>query len=349
MGLTPHELKVFEDAVVNAKRPVIFYDDDADGLCSYLLCQRRRGEAIGVRVHGTSIVTLDFARKVEENLPDVVIILDKPQVEQAFIDAIDVPIFWLDHHEPQKPSGKHVTYLNPRVHEDADNRSTTYWVYRALGRKEDLWVAAVGSISDWQITDVAEEFWNEYPDLLKAVKTPPEAIYQEPFETLIRMFQFNLKGDNADVRTAVKILGRVESPYELLNKTTPRAKLVAKRYAMVQKEYDKLLAAAKKSVNDSPILFHLYPTLEISLVSEVSNQLLYEYPDKIIFICRVHNGEYKLSIRSANREIASAVKHAMQSTGARGNAGGHSHACGGRIVEDDFPKFFEAFKAAIGL
>lgn len=349
MAIPAAELKDFRKRILEAKRPLFFYDDDADGLSSYLLCHHARGEpALGIRVHSSAMLTADYLRKVEENLPDLVVVLDKPYVEQEFIDQVKVPILWLDHHEVQKPQGDHVFYYNPRRKDDADNRSTTYWAWKALGRPQDLWIAAVGNISDWQVTDVAEAFCKQYPELLPPVKAAPEALFGDhEFGRLTRIIQFNLKGDSSDVRTAIKILSRIESPQELLDHTSPRAKLLYKRYQTVEKQYQKMLSEARKSAGESKLLYHLYQKLETSLLSEVSNQLVFEYPQKIIFVAREHNNEVKLSIRSATVPVVEAVKKAME--GVRGNAGGHTHACGGNIKADDFPRFFETFKKELQL
>ncbi len=340
MAIPPEQLQHFKATVLGAKRPLIFYDDDADGLCSYLLCLRARGgEGIGARAQHTVPLEMGL-RKIEENAPDLVVILDCATVDTQFLDRCPVPILWLDHHEPQKAKHAQLTYLNPRLSDDTDNRSTTHWVWHALGREEDLWIAGIGSISDWQLTDVAHAFWNKYPDILQPVETPPQAMFgAHPFAELLRIVQFNLKGDSTDVRTSTKIFTRIESPHELLQHSTPRAKLLYKRYQIVDKEYQKLLRQARAGVVEgSKVLYALFSQVEISLLSEVSNCMLYEHPDKLIFLARAHNGDVKLSLRGEHWDIAAAVKAAMQE-GIRGNAGGHMHACGGNIKGEDFPRF----------
>jgi single-stranded DNA-specific DHH superfamily exonuclease len=275
------------------------------------------------------------------------VILDKPYVDAAFFEGVSCPVLWLDHHEPQKIPSTNVTYFNPRVADDADNRCTTHWVYHALGKQEDLWIAAVGCIGDWQITDIAQAFHQIDPELLPAVATAPQALFDTPFGELARVFQFNLKGDARDVRTAIKIFTRIETHTELLEHKTSRAKLIWKRYEKINREYHRLLAQVRASANESTILFHVFEDLPISLISELSNQMIHEYPQKIIFLARRHGGDHKLSIRSATIPVAPAVKKAMERSGARGNAGGHTHACGGKIADDDFPKFYDAFLAAL--
>jgi single-stranded DNA-specific DHH superfamily exonuclease len=350
MGIPQEQLDDFRQRVLASKRPLFFYDDDADGLCSYLLCfHAREGQALGIRVHSSAALTADYARKIEENQPDLVVVLDKPYIEQQFLEQVNVPLLWLDHHEAQKKLPANVTYYNPRVGDDADNRSTTYWVWKALGRPQDLWIAAVGNISDWQITSVAEEFWKQHPEILSPVGSAPEALFSDKhkFGTLARIVQFNLKGDSAEVRTAIKILSRIESPNELLEHTSPRAKLLFKRYQNVERQYQKMLQEARRSAGAGRLLHHVYGHLETSLLSEVSNQLIYEYPEKIVFIAREHNGEIKLSIRSATVPVVEAVRSALD--GLRGNAGGHTHACGGNLKAEDFPVFFRRFSEKMGL
>ena len=356
MAIPLEQLALFRERVLAAKRVIIFYDDDGDGLSSYLLCYRARGgdngSTIGVRVHASASVPTDFAlRKIEENGGDLVVILDKPYVEQSLLESCPLPILWLDHHEPQTKavaSAKDTLYLNPRIESDADNRCTTYWVWHALGKPEDLWIAAIGSISDWQMTDIADAFRAKHPELLGDAQEAPQALFDQPFGTLAALMQFNLKGESGEVRAAIKVLGRIESLEELTGRVTSRSKLLWKRYEAMHREYDKLLSAAKRSVTDDPVLFHVFRDVEISFTGELSNRLLHDHPDKIIFLARDESGDVKLSVRSVHVPVAPAVKQALATSGARGNAGGHANACGGKITSEDFPKFYEEFRRAMG-
>jgi single-stranded DNA-specific DHH superfamily exonuclease len=348
MAIPDEELHKFKERVLAAKRPLFFYDDDCDGLCSFLTCVHSRGDGVGVRMQNSATVTPEFLRKVDENLPDLIVVLDKPYIDQQFIDGTSIPILWLDHHAVQHPKGDNITYLNPRQYNDLDNRCTTYWVYKALGNPKYLWLAAVGSVADWQLNEYVTDFQRQKPELLTTMESPSHALFSEPFGTLCKMIYFNLKGDAGEVRTAIKILTRIETPEELLAHTSPRAKLLHKRFEVVNKQYERLLRAAKAHISEDPILYHIFPHMEISLISELSNQLLHEYPDKIIFVGREHNGETKFSIRGSQADIASAVKAAM-ATGIRGNSGGHTHACGGNIPSEDFHRFVTAFKANLKL
>jgi len=356
MAIPSEQLAEFKERVLAAKRAIVFYDDDGDGLSSYLLLYRARGgdngSTIGVRVHASAMVPAEFAlRKIEENGGDLVVVLDKPYVEQTLLETCPLPILWLDHHEPQTTqvaAAKETTYLNPRITDDKDNRCTTHWVWHALGRPEDLWIAAIGSISDWQMTDIADAFRAQHPELLGDAKDAPHALFNQPFGTLAALMQFNLKGESGEVRAAIKTFGRIESLEELIERTSSRSKLLWKRYEAMNREYEKLLSAAKRSVTDDPVLFHVFKDVEVSFTGELSNRLLHDHPDKIIFLARDENGDVKLSIRSVGTPVAPAVKQALAASGARGNAGGHANACGGKINSEDFPRFYEEFRRAMG-
>lgn len=356
MAIPPDQLEAFKDRVLAAKRAIVFYDDDGDGLSSYLLLYRARGgdngSTIGIRVHASAIVPTEFAiRKIEENGGDLVVILDKPGVEQALLETCPLPILWLDHHEPQTKAvagAKETTYLNPRVGDDKDNRCTTYWVWHALGREQDLWLAALGSISDWQMTDIADAFRVQHPELLGDATDAPHALFDQPFGTLAALLQFNLKGESGEVRAAIKTLGRIESLEELIERKTARSKLLWKRYEAMRYEYDKLLAQILRSLTEDPVLFHMFKDVETSFTGELSNRLLHEHPDKITFLARDESGDVKFSVRSASTPIVAALKKALEASGARGNTGGHSLACGGKINSEDFPKFYEEFRRAMG-
>ena len=102
----------------DSSNPLFFYDDDPDGLVSYLLLKRKykKGTGIIIRVRGMHGVDEDelYLRKIEENHPDVVVFLDKPTLNQEIFDKIDVKTkIWIDHHEPVKV--KNVIYYNPML------------------------------------------------------------------------------------------------------------------------------------------------------------------------------------------------------------------------------------------
>lgn len=339
MALTNEEIEYVRKEFNNSSNPLIFFDDDPDGLASFLLFYRSKHEGHGVIIKSTPELGVDFAKKVEEYSPDLVIILDKPMVSQDFIDACKgVKIIWIDHHAPQRRYN--IKYFNPRIHDDKDNRPTSYWAYKIMG--EDLWIAMAGIVGDWALPDdVTLEFKERYPELLKEeVTLPQEALFNSYIGKLSRIFSFLLKGKTSEISRAIKILTRIDSTDEILHQTSSRGKLLYKKYKEMEDEYQKLLTSV--DTTDPKLIFFIYEESKISFTADLSNELLYKYPERMIIIGREKGDEVKLSFRSSKLALPPLLEKAI--VGINGYAGGHTHACGGCIKKTDFPKFIENLK-----
>jgi len=346
MALTPDEIKELKDAIDAAARPLVFFDDDCDGTTSFIQFYRYKQDGKGVAVKAAPMVDKKYARKVEEYGPDLVLILDKPMVDEEFFNLVRTPIIWLDHHKPQDVARwKHVKYYNPRLHDDKDNLPTTYWMHRVTGGP--LWIATVGAIADWHLPDYLPAFKEKYPDLLPSEYKQVEDLLFKPDSKvgrLARIISFNLKGTAAETMKSVLVLTRVESPYEILNQTTPRGKFLYKKYAHLASKYETLLHRAQGAVmpGDNVLLF-IYEDDSMSLTSDLSNELLYQFPEHLIVTARKHGGEYKYSLRSARKyEIPPILGKALQ--GVDGYGGGHTYACGASVKEKDNEKFLNTIR-----
>jgi single-stranded DNA-specific DHH superfamily exonuclease len=342
MSLTNDEIVYIRNELVNSARPLIFFDDDPDGLSSFLLFYRLKNEGKGIVIKSTPEVSGEYAKKVEEYQPDVVFILDKPLVSQDFFDACKgKKVIWLDHHAPQKMHG--VKYFNPRIHDDDDNRPTSYWAYRIV--LQDLWIAMAGIVGDWALPDDAtKKLRLEYPDLLSdSIIKPQDALFNSKIGHISRIFSFLLKGKTTEVLKAIKILTRIENPKELLEHNTPRSSLLYKKYQHMDDEYQKLLKSV--NTNDKKIIIFTYEENKMSFTADLSNELLYKYPEKLIIIGRGKNDELKLSMRSSLLVLPPMIEKAL--VGIEGYGGGHAHACGGAVKKKDFQKFLEQLKAQI--
>ncbi len=340
MSLTNDEIEYIRNELLNSTRPLIFFDDDPDGLSSFLLFYRFKTESKGIVVKSSPEVSAEYAKKVEEYQPDIVFILDKPMLSQDFIDECKgKKIIWLDHHAPQKRHG--VKYFNPRIHDDADNRPTSYWAYRIV--EQDLWIAMAGIVGDWALPkDVSDKFKEEYPELLsKDIVNPQDALFNSDIGKISKMFSFLQKGKTTEVLKAIKILTRVESPQELFEHTTPRASLLYKKYKQMDDAYQSLLNSV--DTTDKKIILFTYEESKMSFTADLSNELLYRYPNRVIIIGREKNDEMKLSMRASNFILPPMVQKALD--GVEGYGGGHDHACGGCVKKKDFPKFIEQLKA----
>lgn len=323
------------------KRPLFFYDDDADGLCSFLQLYGYKKEGNGLCV---KISPLDdkLVRKVEEYGADKVFILDIPVVSEDFFDKIKVPVIWVDHHPNEKVHG--VIHYNPRL-EGKDSKPTSGLCYDIV--KDNLWLAVTGMISDWAYPkDLVKEFRKNYPKLLPSkIRTPEKALFETKIGELAKIFNFILKGNNKDVKKSVNILTRIETPNEILKQTTPQGKYLYKRYLQLSKEYNDFLNQAEKQLSDDKFLIFKYKSSQ-SITSLLSNELLYKYPEKIILVVRETVDYYKGSLRSPKKIIINKIlEKALKNI--EGHGGGHENACGIGIKKESWDLFLEQLKSEV--
>ncbi|MEA3514393.1 MAG: DHHA1 domain-containing protein [Nanoarchaeota archaeon] len=340
MGLTEKQIAKIRDELDNCKRPLYFFHGDQDGLCSFLLLYKYVKEGKGVVVNARPRIDEKFLRKVEEYQPDKIFILDVAIVDQEFIDKVHVPVIWIDHHDPLERDK--VKYFNPRVADAQANIPASYLCYQVV--REDLWIAMVGCIGDWYMPDFKDEFCEAYPGLLsKKVKMPQVALFDSKLGTLTRIFGFMLKGRISEALKCAKILTRIESPYEILDQTSPKGKYIYKYFENINKEYKSVLAYAVKEIakqkkTKKKILVLDYVAGRMSFTGELSNELLYRNPNNIIIITREQDGDMKSSLRSpADINLAGILAKAL--FGIEGYGGGHEHACGACIKKEDWEQF----------
>ncbi len=340
--LTSTEIKQWQEALQESKNPLFFYDDDPDGLCSFILLYKMHREGHGVMVKSAPKVDMKFMHRVEENNPDIIFVLDMPMLEQEFVDGAKRTIYWLDHHQVQEI--RNVKYFNPHLKDPECYIPATRMAYQISDNEEDLWIAMVGCLGDWYMPDFMDKFIEKYPDLMDGEKNLFNAVYKQPIGKLVRMFSFLLKGQTSEVNKSVKILTRVKSPYEILNQETSQARFLYKRFEKIDKDYNKILELAKKDAGRGKLFLFNYQDDKLSFTSELANELTSLYPDKVILISRKKSGEMKCSLR-CQKPIADALAKAL--VGISGYGGGHPNACGAVIKEEDWEKFLEQFRKEI--
>lgn len=341
MALSKEQIKQIREHLDNCKNPLFFFDDDQDGLCSFLQLYRYKREGRGIIVKTHPKLGKVFVRKVEECKPDKIFILDVALVEQEFLDEMKVPVVWIDHHGPFERGN--VKYFNPRVSNWEDNHPTSYMCYQAV--RQDLWIAALGCVADWFIPPFISEFEKEFPDLIdKPYKAPGDIIYNSKLGHLIRIFSFVLKGKADDIMKSVRVLARIKSPYEILNQESAQGRFIYKRYEHVNKIYEPLLKDILKDLEktEDRLFVYTYKDDKSSFTSDLSNEAIYRCPNKIILIGREKNDEMKCSLRASKAVLPPLIEEAL--AGLNGYGGGHEHACGMNIKTADFEEFLKRFK-----
>lgn len=354
--LSKDELARIKEILDSSQRPLYFFDDDPDGLSSFLLFYRYVRSGQGVPIKSSPELGRQYISKVSAYSPDLVIVLDKPQISQEFFDAVDVPILWIDHHEIQTENIKNnvkkdnVYYFNSRTTKDGYGEPTSYICYNVLKeeRFEDLWIAMTGFVGDWFLPEkeLLLEFERLYPDLLsKKPKIPQEALFENKVGELVKIFSFLQKGTMTEVKKNIKVLTRVDSPYEMLDGKSSAGRLLFKFYSERKKEYDSLMASALATVDDSKVFVFRYKESNNSYTSDISNELLYRFPDKMIIIAREKSDEIRMSLRSSRIKIPEILNKAL--SGLDGYGGGHEYACGSSVKAKDFNVFIERLKTIV--
>ncbi|MEM3373626.1 MAG: DHH family phosphoesterase [Candidatus Woesearchaeota archaeon] len=338
------DLEEIRNALINSARPLIFFDDDPDGLSSFLQFYKLNTESKGIIYKSSGALDTQFLKKVSEYQPDNIFILDVAEVSQDFLDKVH-NVYWIDHHSPLER--KNVHYFNPMIlSKGKDNRPISYWAWKITQKSN--WLALVGCVGDWFIPeDIRNEFKKEsennfnYTDLFPDEITKPEdALFKTKIGKLARIFSFVLKGTTKEAMSCVKTLTRINDPYEILDQKTSQGKYIYKKYEKINKIYQEIKNSIKPI--DNNLLLYIYSDEKMALTSDLSNEILYENPDKFIIIGRERNGDIKCSLRSAKYEVLPILEKSLK--GINGFGGGHLHACGANIKKNDFEKFIENIK-----
>ena len=342
--LTDKEKSEIKEALLKSERPLFFFHDDADGVASFLQFYKQVERGKGVIVKSTPCVNEKFSATVNNYGPDVIFILDLALVEQDFVDQVNVPIYWIDHHDIANIKGVH--YYNPKKNKEGDNTCIAKLSYDIF--QDNFWIAAFGTVGDWQLpNDIREKLNKDLPELFnKKIKTPQDALFDSKIGKLAKIINFVLKGQMKEVHQAIKILTRINDPNELLEESSEQGKYLMKKFKSINNEYERLLKEGISKASNDKLLVFTYAENKVSLSGELSNELLYRYPDKIIIIARHHDGEMKTSFRSSGKiKVKYVIEKALK--GINGRAGGHDYACGGLIKDTDWDQFIKNMRESI--
>lgn len=332
-------LEKIHELIEKSQNPLIFFDDDPDGLCSYLLIKKHFQKGHPVVVKSSPKLEATYVKKVKEYSPDLVIVLDKPLLSQDFIDKVNVPIIYIDHHPINDIKGVH--YFNPLFKDKKDNRPTTYWCYKLT--KENLWIATIGTAGDYSLATI-KQFNKKFPDLCKYKDTPEKVIYKTKLGKLIRIFSFILKHPHYKVLQYVNILEKIKSPYELLEQSSKNAEEIIKIYEKVNNVYQKILKKALKPQKSKVHVF-LDEYSKMGFRADLSSELQYNFKNKLIVMGRQTDNIIRMSLRYQKGSIRELLKKAIQDLD--GYGGGHEHACGAHLNSKDFKEFIERLESYI--
>ncbi len=344
--LTKKQITELKEHLERAQNPVFFYDNDADGLCSFVLLRKWLGRGKGVAVRSYPDLDAGYAKRAQELGADAVFVLDKPMISQAFIDEIELlnlPCVCIDHHDVDQNFGKkseNFFMYNPAKN-SGKNKSTepvTYLAYSLTQRKEDLWIALMGCIADHYLPDFAKDFAKDYPEYWGKVNGPFDAYYGTELGKIAQALGFGLKDSVSHVVALQNFLISCNYPSEVLV-DNPKSWMASESYRVVKDRYDKLLIESEKDVGKN-LIFFTYGG-ETSMSAIIANYLSYKYAPRNVVVGFVKGEITNLSLRGKGiRKILEKVLKDFSN--ARG--GGHEDAVGARVKTEDLARFREALE-----
>lgn len=338
--LTENQITQIRSQTEKSQNPLFFFDNDADGLCAFLILQRFIGRGKGVPIKSFPELNEDYIRKINELNPDCIFILDKASVSEDFLNKINqmnIPIVWIDHHESDSEKiPEFVSYYNPLLNKDKENVPTTFLCYQVSKKKNDLWLAVIGSISDRFYPEFYKELMKDFPDICIDSENASDIFYKSQIGKIAKLFSFALKDKTTNVINMMKFLMKVKTPYELLEQTKENYTM-HKRFSQIDMKYQKLLGKAKRTKIENNVLFFRYGG-DLSISSDLSNELSYLFPDKVIAVAYLSGAKANISVRGKNIRplVLKAIENLEFSRG-----GGHENAVGAQVRIDDLEKFKE--------
>lgn len=344
--LSEKEISELKGHLEKAQNPVFFYDNDADGLCSFLILRRFLGRGKGVVVRSYPDLGGSYVRKVKELGADYVFVLDKPVISREFVQKLDmmqVPFVWIDHHKMERdwqPEEFSQTWIY-NSYKKNEGEPVTYTCFELTKRQEDLWIAVMGCIADHYMPSFAKEFGKKYPSFWGNVKEPFEAYYKTEIGKIALALNFGLKDSTSNIVRMQNFLISCRGPEEVFLESKANASFL-KKYKEIKKKYEILLEKGREHVGEKMIFFEYSGSLSIS--SELANELSFLYPNKYILVVYRKGIFANLSIRGkdARRILQSVIKDMKNASG-----GGHERSVGARIMVEDLIRFKKAFEKKI--
>jgi single-stranded DNA-specific DHH superfamily exonuclease len=339
--LTSKQIQEIKEHLEKAQNPVFFFDNDQDGLCSFLLLQRAMGRGKGVPVKSFPDLNDSYFHKVQELNADYIFILDKPVVSKSFFDEaekVNMPVVWVDHHNPEDVKikiPKSVNYYNSFSKEKKMGEPVTLICWEVVQNDKDMWLAVMGCISDKFFPDFYEEFKKDFPELAINSEQPFEIFYKAEIGKVARMLGAGLKDKTTNVINMLRFLMKAGSPHDVLQESS-KNKTMHQRFDYFDKKFQKFIEKALEGADDYENLIYFQYAGDLSISADLSNYLNFLFPEKDVIV--VYVSGVKGNISGRGKGIRERVLKAIENLdGATG--GGHEDAVGAQVLIDDLPEF----------
>lgn len=362
--LNEKQIEEIREHLERAQNPLFFFDNDNDGLASFLLLRRFIDRGKGIVIRSFPDLNSSYYKRVQELKPDYVFILDKPMVSKDFFEKVkadNIPIVWIDHHQVEDPSslfennesagisedagiseGAGISYYNPFFN-DKTSEPVSYICYKIINKKEDAWLALVGNISDCYLPDFYSDFEKQFPELgKKNPKSAFELLYNSEIGRIARILDFSLKDTTTNVVNMIRFMIKVKGPMDVVEENS-KTRQILKRYEEINNSYQKLMEKARKEAGKNMIYFQYGGNLSLS--SNLANQLIYEFPDRLVVVVYIKGDVANISIRGKGNIRKITLEVISDIEGATG--GGHEGATGAKMSVSDLPKFKERIEKLV--
>ncbi len=337
--LSLQQLLEIREHLERAQNPLFFFDNDVDGLCSFLLLRRAIGRGKGVAIKSFPELQLSYLKRVDELNPDALFILDKALVADAFIEEAwkrNIPVVWIDHHDVPTPvMRENLHYYNTFF--SGGTEPTTSLCFQAFPREEDLWLAVIGCISDGYFPDFYARFKEKYPEYSDDATSAFQVLYESKIGEIARILGFALKDKTSNVVQMIKFLFKVKQPGDILVEGKETA-IILGRFNKINERHQKLMEKAMQYAKKEKLLYFQYSG-DLSISADISNELIYRYPDKIVVVVYIKGAKANVSIRGKDDVREMTLFSIKDIDGATG--GGHKHATGAQVPVEDLPRFRE--------
>jgi single-stranded DNA-specific DHH superfamily exonuclease len=339
--LNKTQLQKIRNDLEKSQNPLFFYDNDVDGLCSFLILRRSTDRGKGIAIKSFPDLKEQYLKKVEELNPDAIFILDKAELSKEFAETVNqkgIPIIWIDHHETK--TSQEIIKLTSYYNSYPSAEPTSYIAQKIFNRQEDLWLAMIGCIGDVYMPDFAEKFTEQNQELFQYPITAFDALHKTEIGKMARQLNFGLMDSVTNVVKLAKYLFKAKNIYDL-KEENEYTKRFHSRVDQLNEFYNKQLEKAESQFKpSSPTLFYIYSG-NTSMSSEIANRLYYNHKNKLVIVAFKRPEKVNISIRGENalKITYRAIKNIEGATG-----GGHENATGAMVPINDFEKFKENIK-----
>ncbi len=322
------QIKKIRTLLATGGRKLLFYHQDADGVCSAAL-MLKAFPTLEPYVREGPHLDVEFIKFIVQKQPDLAIFLDIPvdesvehyrKIEQGLPGT---KFLIIDHHIPTTDlNSSQTSHFNP-MFEQKVYLPTSWLVYHILTGlkrpvKSAMWISAIGIVGDYAFKECA--------DFLKRCKQSwPKADFESGAQLISAAV--TIKGAKG-AKYALSVLTGSIRPEDFLE----NAQLLTWRTAMLA-EIDRILADFERKKELIPELRLIFYELKskYNITSVVSSVIARANPQMLVVIGKETEDGWKISVRAPEGMNAAAiVKAAIAGIGI---GGGHRRAAGG-VVRD---------------